>query len=68
MGRTRVIVSLHHKEPTRIVDHFAIGIEGFDRDAVTRALNAKGLSPQQNLDYGFYVRDPAGIPVQIVGA
>jgi catechol 2,3-dioxygenase-like lactoylglutathione lyase family enzyme len=68
MGRTRVIVSLHHKEPTGIVDHFAIGIEGFDRDAVTRALNAKGLNPQQNLDYGFYVRDPAGIPVQIVGA
>ena len=67
MGRSRVIVSLHHKEPTGIVDHFAIGIEGFDREAVTRALNAKGLTPDQNLDYGFYVRDPEGIPVQIVG-
>lgn len=68
MGRTRVIVSLHHKEPTGIVDHFAIGIESFDREAVTRALNARGLEPETNLDYGFHVRDPEGVPVQIVGA
>jgi hypothetical protein len=27
---------------------------------------ALGLAPEQNLDYGFHVRDPAGIPVQIV--
>ena len=26
-----------------------------------------GLTAEQNLDYGFYVRDPEGIPVQIVG-
>lgn len=67
MGRDRVIVSLHHKEPTGIVDHYAIAIEGFDRDAVTRALAGHGLEAQQNLDYGFYVRDPEGIPVQMVG-
>ena len=45
----------------------AIAIEGFDREAVTRALEQRGLTPDQNLDYGFYVRDPEGIPVQIVG-
>jgi catechol 2,3-dioxygenase-like lactoylglutathione lyase family enzyme len=66
MGTTRVIVSLHHKPPTGIVDHFAIAIEGFDRDAVTRALRQQGLTAEENLDYGFYVRDPEGIPVQIV--
>jgi hypothetical protein len=37
MGTTRVIVSLHHKAPMGIVDHFAIAIDGFDRDGVTRA-------------------------------
>ena len=66
MGTTRVIVSLHHKPPTGIVDHFAIAIDGFDRDAVTRALRQQGLTAEENLDYGFYVRDPEGIPVQIV--
>ena len=67
MGRTRIIVSLHEKPPTGIVDHFAIAIENFDRDAATAALRAEGLTAEQNLDYGFYVRDPEGIPVQMVG-
>jgi catechol 2,3-dioxygenase-like lactoylglutathione lyase family enzyme len=66
MGRDRIIVSLHAKAPTGIVDHYAIAIENFDRDAVTRALAAHGYEAQENLDYGFYVRDPEGIPVQIV--
>ena len=67
MGRTRIIVSLHEKPPTGIVDHYAIAIEGFNRDQVTAALAAHGLTAEQNLDYGFYVRDPEGVPVQIVG-
>ncbi len=67
MGVDRIIVSLHAKAPTGIVDHYAIAIEGFDREAVTAALEARGLTPDQNLDYGFHVRDPEGIPVQIVG-
>ena len=58
MGVDRVIVSLHHKPPTGIVDHYAIAIEKFDRDAVTRALTEQGLRAEQNLDYGFHVRDP----------
>jgi catechol 2,3-dioxygenase-like lactoylglutathione lyase family enzyme len=70
MGPTggRIIVSLHEKPPTGIVDHYAIAIRGFDQAQVTAALAAHGLEAQQNLDYGFYVRDPAGIPVQIVGS
>ena len=66
LGTTKVLVSLHHKAPTRIVDHFAIAIDGFNQDAVTQALKQQGLTAEQNLDYGFYTRDPAGIPVQIV--
>lgn len=63
----RIIVSLHEKPPTGIVDHYAIAIRNFDQAEVTAALAAHGLEAQQNLDYGFYVRDPAGIPVQIMG-
>jgi glyoxylase I family protein len=67
MGVTRIIVSLHRKPPVGIVDHFAIAIDGFDREAVTAELAKHGLTAEQNLDYGFFVRDPEGIPVQIVG-
>jgi catechol 2,3-dioxygenase-like lactoylglutathione lyase family enzyme len=66
MGTTRTIVSLHHKPPTGTVDHFAIAIDGFERESVTRALKELGLTAEENLDYGFYVRDPEGVPVQIV--
>ena len=67
MGVTRIIVSRHRTPPVGIVDHFAIAIDDFDREAVTAELAKHGLTAQQNLDYGFYVRDPEGIPVQIVG-
>jgi len=68
MGVTRIIVSLHRKPPVGIVDHFAIAIDGFDRAAVTAELAKHGLTAEQNLDYGFFVRDPEGIPVQIVAS
>ena len=67
MGVTRIIVSLHRKPPVGIVDHFAIAIDDFDREAVTAELAKHGLTAEQNLDYGFFVRDPEGVPVQIVG-
>jgi hypothetical protein len=66
MGVTKVIVSLHEKPPAGIVDHFAIGIEGFNKEAVTAELAKKGFKTEENLDYGFFVRDPEGYPVQIV--
>ena len=64
----KVLVSLHHKNPTGLVDHFAIGVAGFDRDGVTRALKQRGADPDNNLDAGFHIQDPEGISVQIVGA
>jgi catechol 2,3-dioxygenase-like lactoylglutathione lyase family enzyme len=67
MGVTRIIVSLHRKPPVGIVDHFAIAIDDFDREAVTAELAKLGLTAEENLDYGFFVRDPEGVPVQIVG-
>lgn len=68
LGVGKALVSLHHKSPTGIVDHFAIGVEGFNREAVTRALKARGADPTDNLDAGFHIVDPEGIGVQIVGA
>lgn len=63
-----VLVSLHHKNPTGIVDHFAIDVRDFNREAVTRSLKEHGAEPSDNLDAGFHIVDPEGISVQIMGA
>ena len=68
LGSGKVLVSLHHKSPTAIVDHFAIGVEKFNREAVTAQLKALGANPEENLDAGFHIKDPEGMSVQIVGA
>ena len=68
VGSGKILVSLHHKSPTGLVDHFAIGVEKFNREAVTRELKEKGANPEDNLDAGFHIKDPEGISVQIVGA
>ena len=66
LGTTGTLISLHHKSPTGLVDHFAIGVSSFDMESATRDLRAHGLTPEQNLDAGFHVKDPEGISVQIV--
>jgi catechol 2,3-dioxygenase-like lactoylglutathione lyase family enzyme len=68
LGVTKPLVSLHHKSPTGLVDHFAIGVENFNKDSVTRALKDRGATSEDNLDAGFHIKDPEGISVQIVGA
>jgi catechol 2,3-dioxygenase-like lactoylglutathione lyase family enzyme len=66
LGGRRPIVSLRQEPPAGTVDHFAIAVEGFNRAAVTQALKPHGLTPQENIEYGFYINDPDGVHVQIV--
>ena len=68
LGAGKIIVSLHHKSPTGLVDHFAIGVENFNKESVTKQLKDLGLTPEENLDAGFHIKDPEGMSVQIVGA
>jgi len=68
LGAGKIIVSLHHKSPTGLVDHFAIGVENFNRESVTKQLKEVGITPEENLDAGFHIKDPEGMSVQIVGA
>ena len=68
LGAGKVIVSLHHKSPFAIVDHFAIGVENFNKERVTQQLKALGVTPEENLDAGFHIKDPEGMNVQIVPA
>ena len=67
LGRERTIVSLRHEGDARgVVDHFAIAVDGFNRQATTEQLKQHGLTPQENIQYGFYVKDPDGMVVQVV--
>jgi catechol 2,3-dioxygenase-like lactoylglutathione lyase family enzyme len=68
LGVGRVLVSLHHKNPTGLVDHFAIAVENFNKESVARQLRERGADPEENLDAGFHIKDPQGISVQVVAA
>ena len=64
--RGRVIVSIRQQPPAGMVDHWAFRIDGFDAKAATPILQAHGLKPETNVEYGFYVKDPDGVNVQMV--
>src|SRR6202030_337594 len=52
LGINKVLVSLHHKSPTGIVDHFAIGVDPFNKESVARNLKQLGANPEENIDAG----------------
>ena len=58
---------LREGKPAAKVDHFAIGVDNFNKDSVTADLKARGATPidQQGGGFGFHVLDPDGFPVQI---
>jgi catechol 2,3-dioxygenase-like lactoylglutathione lyase family enzyme len=66
LGDQRVIVSLRQDTPHGTIDHFGVGLQNFDKPALTRELQQRGLTPQEDWEYGFHVRDPDGVPVQMV--
>ena len=61
----KVLVSLRVEPPPGLIDHFAIGVEGYNREAVTADLKGFGLTPAENIEFGFHVKDPDGAVVQI---
>jgi catechol 2,3-dioxygenase-like lactoylglutathione lyase family enzyme len=65
LGLRRTLVSLRRASPKAVVDHFAIGVESFNRESATKDLLDRGVTPGQNVDAGFHVQDPDGFPVQI---
>jgi hypothetical protein len=67
LGKGRhVIVSLRQDEPYGQIDHFGLKIEGFNKDAATKLLTARGLVPKEDWEYGYYVRDPDNAVVQML--
>ena len=66
LGVKRTLVSLRQDPPAGSVDHFAIAVDHFNKEAVTEVLKSRGLTPQENIQFGFHVKDPDGVNVQIV--
>lgn len=66
LGDKRVIVSLRQDTPHGQIDHFGVGLQTFDKAALTKDLEQRGLKAQEDWEYGFYVRDPDNVPVQFV--
>jgi catechol-2,3-dioxygenase len=62
----RVIVSLRQDEPYGQIDHFGLSIEGFNKEAATKFLNARGHATKEDWEYGFYTHDPDGAVVQLL--
>lgn len=65
---TRLVLAIRKQSPGRTLDHYALLMKNFNRDAVTKELAARGAVAKQSPETGFYVEDPDGIKVQIMGA
>jgi catechol 2,3-dioxygenase-like lactoylglutathione lyase family enzyme len=65
LGNTRTLVSLNKESPAGIVDHFAIGVPRFTKEAAASYLKQHGATPLDDPFAGLHVKDPDGINVQI---
>ena len=63
----KILVSLRVETPAGVIDHFAIGVEGFNREAVTKELQSMSITPRENIEFGYHIKDPDGANVQITG-
>ena len=66
LGSKHVIISIRKEKPYGTVDHFGVRVEKFNKDAVTHTLQQHGLKPDENWQYGYYVKDPDGMNVQLL--
>ena len=65
-GVDSTLVSLRQQNPPGVIDHFAISVQGFNRETATAVLQQHGLTPANNIEFGLHVKDPDGAVVQIV--
>ena len=65
LGTNRSLVSLNRQSPAGIVDHFAIGVPRFSKEAAVRYVRQRGASPEDDPYAGLHIKDPDEINVQI---
>ncbi len=57
-------ISIQHSDSRKGVDHFAIGIDRFNRESVIADLRARGATPTGTGD--LHVIDPEGVDIQLI--
>ena len=62
VGKSHIV--LRPGTPAAKVDHFAVGVDHFNKDAIIADLKARGATPTDKGDAGLHVLDPDGYPVQ----
>ena len=67
LGNTKTLVSLNTQKPAGIMDHFAIGVPNFTKEAAARYAISRGAMPLDDPYAGLHIKDPDGINVQIFG-
>jgi catechol 2,3-dioxygenase-like lactoylglutathione lyase family enzyme len=65
VGKTQHI-SIQKTDGPKGIDHFAIGIDRFNKDAVIADLRARGATPTEVGNAGLHVIDPDGVNVQVI--
>ena len=61
------ILVVRNRQPAPKVDHIAYTIEDWDKDKVKAELERRGLSPREDTENSFHVKDPDGFDLQISG-
>ena len=65
-GAGPFILSLRETSPVGTTDHWSFSVEGPRGAERTALLKAHGLDPVNNLEYGYHIKDPDGVVVQMV--
>jgi catechol 2,3-dioxygenase-like lactoylglutathione lyase family enzyme len=65
LGIDRTLVSLNRQSPAGIVDHFAIGVPRYTKEAAARYVTERGARAEDDPYAGLHVTDPDGVNVQI---
>jgi glyoxylase I family protein len=65
LGNGSTLVSFNRQSPIGIIDHFAIGVPRFTKEAATRYFAQRGLQTADDPYHGLHVRDPDGNHVQV---
>ena len=65
-GAGNFILSLREAAPVGTTDHWSFRLEGVGAAERTNTLKAHGLSPVDDWEYGYHIKDPDGVVVQMV--
>ncbi len=67
LGVGKSHLTLRQAKPSGLVDHFCMGVDGFNHDSVVRELKERGVNsePDEHGFSAFHVKDPDGLDVQL---